>query len=53
MLTGMQGDYKLFWKVIDRARVHEQVCKPEHQSTGDVLLDLKSFINKEVAVCGF
>ena len=31
----------------------EQVCKPASQSTGDVDLDLKSFIDKEVQCVDF
>ena len=32
---------------------NEQVCKPASQSTGDVDLDLKSFIDKEVQCVDF
>ena len=36
-----------------RQNQSEQVCKPASQSTGDVDLDLKSFIDKEVQCVDF
>ena len=45
VLAGMQGDYK--------QNQSELVCKPASQSTVDVDLDLKSFIDKEVQCVDF
>ena len=55
VLTGMQGDYKLFWRVKGRAGVSKSVNLEVRVlvSTSDVDIDLKSFIDKEVPCVDF